>query len=196
VRAGRKRAAAALLRRAGAFPVEGDPCLEIGYGQIGWLSELIEWGVRAPDLAGIEINAERAAVARRRLPDADLRIGDATALPWDAAFFQLVIASTVFSSVLDADVRARIAGEMWRVLRPGGSVLCYDLTVRNPANPHVQGMPVRAFRQLFPAGDLQARRVTLAPALGRFVARSWAVSTCLEAVPWLRTHVVVVIRKA
>lgn len=196
VRAGRKRAAASLLRDVRAFPVAGDRCLEIGYGQLGWLADLIEWGVREPDLAGMELSAERAAVAQQRLPGADLRVGDATNLPWEAARFQLVVASTVFSSVHDAVVRARVAEEMWRVLRPGGAVLCYDLSVRNPANPHVHPVTAPVLGRLFPAGRLRTKRVTLVPALGRLVAsHSWAVATVLEAIPWLRTHLVSVIDK-
>src|SRR5262245_46398175 len=153
-RVGRKRAAASLLRDVQAFPVAGDTCLEIGYGQLGWLADLIEWGVREPDLAGMELDAKRAVVAQQRLPGADLRVGDATNLPWEASRFQLVIASTVFSSIHDAVVRARVAEEMWRVLRPGGAVLCYDLSVHNPTNPRVHPVTTAMLGRLFPAGLL------------------------------------------
>src|SRR5687767_7628484 len=64
LRSGRKRVAATLLNQAGVFPKPGDPCLEVGYGELGWLGELISWGVRETDLHGIELNATRAKYAQ------------------------------------------------------------------------------------------------------------------------------------
>lgn len=196
-RIGRKRAAARLLRQVGAFPTTGDRALEVGCGQLGWLADLIEWGVREPDLAGIDLDARRVEAARQRLPAADLRAGDATSLPWPAAAFKLVVASTVFSSVLDAEVRAQIAAEIWRVLAPGGAVVWYDVAVRNPGNSRLAALPPPAIATLFPSGAIRIRRVTLVPALARAVApRSWVLATLLEGVPFLRTHLVAVIQKS
>src|SRR5438105_674744 len=59
----RIRAAASLLRRAGVFPTTSDQCLEIGFGSIGWLGDLIGWGLRETDLHGIELDPLRAAMA-------------------------------------------------------------------------------------------------------------------------------------
>ena len=65
LRTGRTLAAVAMLRQAGVFPQAGEPCLEIGYGSLGWLATLLSWGVRETDLHGIEIEP-RAASAQRR----------------------------------------------------------------------------------------------------------------------------------
>jgi ubiquinone/menaquinone biosynthesis C-methylase UbiE len=195
-RIGRKRIAARLLRDAEVFPEADNEILEIGCGQLGWLSDMLEWGVRASNLSGIDLDARRIEEARLRIPSADLRVGDATTLPWDDGKFQLVVASTVFSSVLDAVVRERIAAEMWRVLKPGGAVLWYDVAVPNPANRQLRAFAPAAISRLFSAGTLRYRRVTLIPAIARIVApRSWVLATLLEAVPWLRTHVLAIVRK-
>ncbi len=79
-RAGRTRRAARLLARCGVFPKRGDACLEIGFGSLGWLAELLAWGLAESDLHGIELDSERAAVAREAFPSADLRVGDASRL--------------------------------------------------------------------------------------------------------------------
>ena len=90
-----------MLQNAGVFPHAGHACLEIGHGAVGWLGDLISWGVRETDISGIELDPNRAQIARQLLPTADLRTGDASSLPWPDGTFHLVIASTVFSSILD-----------------------------------------------------------------------------------------------
>ncbi len=196
-RSERRRVAAELLRRAGVFPRPGDDCLEIGYGALGWMGELLCFGLREADLHGIELDPVRFARAKEALPAADLRQGDASALPWPAATFRLVIASTLMSSILDEAMRRQIAREMTRVLAPGGAVLWYDFTVNNPANPHVRGIRSREVAALFPGLKNRAHRtVTLAPPVARRVAPwSWLAASVLEALPFLRTHLLTVLVK-
>ncbi len=192
--AGRRRLAAGMLHRAGVFPEAETPCLEVGYGRLGWLGELITWSVREPSLAGMELDPVRAAEARRRLPAADLRVGDACDLPWADASFRLVIASTVFTSVLEDDVRQRLAAEIGRVLAPGGALLWYDFRADNPRNPHVRGIGRRELRALFPQLAGEIRSATLAPPLSRWIV-PWShwLATTLETVPLLRTHLIAVL---
>ena len=192
----RNRAGAAMLRRLNVFPQAGDRCLEIGFGNVGWLKELIDWGANEADLHGIELNAARAARARQILPAADLRIGDAVELPWEAQTFQLVVASTVFTSVLDQEVRRLIADEIVRVLQPGGALLWYDFAYNNPRNPNVRGIRRAEIRKLFPALRGKVRSVTLAPPLTRLIAPHWrSLATFLESIPPLRTHLIAVLIK-
>jgi SAM-dependent methyltransferase len=56
--------------------------------------------------------------------------GDAAQLPYADESFDLVMQFMCLSSVLDSLMREQIADEMWRVLRPGGSILFYDLRPR------------------------------------------------------------------
>ncbi len=194
--AGRRRLAAGMLRRAGAFPEAQTPCLEVGFGRLGWLGELISWGVRESKLAGIELDPARAAEARDRLPAADLVVGDARDLPWADGAFRLVIVSTVFTSVLEDDLRQRLAAEIDRVLGPGGALLWYDFRVDNPRNPNVRGIGRRELRALFPKLDGEIRGATLAPPLARRVApRCHWLATTLETLPFLRSHLVAVLVK-
>lgn len=192
----RKNTAARLLQNAGKFPVAGDKCLEIGFGKLGWLADLLSWGLRETDLHGIELDEKRARVAQKALPQADLRIGDATGLPWENDSFELVIASTVFSSILDANVRKLIAAEINRVLIPGGVFVWYDLAVDNPRNPNVNGIGAKELKNLFAGFEGQIKRLTLAPPLARRVApRSITLAALLNALPFLRTHLLAVLVK-
>lgn len=192
----RNRAGAAMLHRLDAFPQAGDQCLEVGFGNVGWLTELIGWGVSESNLHGIELDPGRANRARQVLPAADLRIGDAVELPWEDQTFQLVVASTLFTSVLDNDVRRLIADEMVRVLQPSGALLWYDFAYNNPRNPNVRGIGRAEIKKLFPALRAKIRTVTLAPPLTRLIApRWWTLATFLEAIPPLRTHLIAVLIK-
>jgi Methylase involved in ubiquinone/menaquinone biosynthesis len=193
---GRRRRAALLLKRSGVFPGPGDPCLEVGCGRLGWLADLIAWGVRETDLHGVELDSERLERAQLALPAADLRVGDGAELPWPDGSFRLLIASTLFTSILDPEVRRRVAGEIVRVLAPGGALLWYDFAVNNPANPNVRRVTRRELARLFPSLSGPIRSVTLLPILARAVApRCWTIATLLEAIPFLRTHLVAVLRR-
>jgi ubiquinone/menaquinone biosynthesis C-methylase UbiE len=192
----RKMMAATMLHNAGKFPKAGDQCLEIGYGKIGWLADLISWGLRETDLHGIELDEARATQAKTALPTADLRIGDATKLPWEDNSFQFVIASTVFSSILDLEMKRLIAEEIKRVLVKNGVLIWYDLAVNNPKNPNVKGISGKDLRNLFPGFDAKIQSVTLAPPIARLIApRSLTVANFLSSFPFLRTHLLAVMIK-
>jgi ubiquinone/menaquinone biosynthesis C-methylase UbiE len=196
LRSGRRRRAARLLHRLDCFPQAGSPVLEVGVGRLGWLADLLGWGLKEGDLHGIDLDPERIEQARRALPGADLRLGDATTLPWADGHFQLVVASTVFSSILDPTAQETLAREIQRVLEPGGALLWYDLRWNNPANPQVRKIPKFRLRQLFP--ELRGAVVTtsLAPPLARVLAPfSFGLAALLEELPFLRSHLLAVLRK-
>lgn len=185
----------ALLRLLATRP--GQPAdwraAEVGCGAGGNLLDLLRLGLLPAHLTGIELLPERLAAARAALPEAvRLLAGDASAAPIEPASQDLVLQSTVFSSILDDALQQRVADAMWRWLKPGGAIVWYDFTVNNPRNPDVRGVPLRRVQALFPAGRFTARRVTLAPPLARALPAAYGL---LNAVPWLRTHRLVLIEK-
>ncbi|MDQ6684801.1 MAG: class I SAM-dependent methyltransferase [Pseudomonadota bacterium] len=187
----RQRALVALLREVGRGDFAALTLLEVGSGGGGNLLELIHLGFTPSNLAGIELLAERHAAARARLPaDVHLDCGDATAWPLEAASVDVVLQSTVFSSLLDAAYQQRLADAMWRAVKPGGGILWYDFTVDNPRNADVRGVGRACVRALFPEARARFRRVTLAPPLARAVTSLHpALYTACNALPFLRTHV-------
>jgi SAM-dependent methyltransferase len=192
----RERVSVRLLSEAALFPRAGTPCLEIGYGRLGALGTLIGWGLRESDLHGIEMDPRRAAVAQAAMSGADLRVGDARAMPWPDETFALVVAWTVFSSILNDAAREAVATEIVRVLKPGGALLYYDFAWNNPKNPNVRAVGRREIRSLFAGLTGSVRSATLAPPLARLVApRSWLLATALDSMPFLRSHRVAVLVK-
>ena len=194
----RQRATVALFNRLGLPGLGTLRLLEVGCGSGGNLQGALQLGFAAQHIAGIELLAERFAVARAALPTAvRLWQGDATQLAIEPAAWDIVLQSTVFSSLLDDAFQQRLADAMWRALRPGGGVLWHDFTVDNPRNADVRGVPLTRVRALFPQARISARRITLAPPIARAACRVHpALYTAFNALPLLRTHVLAWLGKA
>lgn len=193
----RRRALLGLMQRAGIQSVAGLRLLEVGCGSGGNLLELLHLGFDPAHLTGIELLPDRYEQARARLPAGlQLMLGDAVTAPVATASQDLVLQSTVFSSLLDDAFQVRLAQALWQWLRPGGAVVWYDFTVDNPRNRDVRGVPLARLRQLFPQGQITARRVTLAPPLARAACRVHpALHDALNLLPFLRTHVLAWVAK-
>lgn len=186
-----------MLERAGVLPLEGRKIADVGCGTGNWLLQFIQWGTRPENLFGIDLNPSRIEQARSKIPEAQIEIGDASQLPWPSETFDLVCQFTAFSSVLDQQMRRDMASEMMRIVKPTGAILSYDLIVAPPSNPNVLPISAASVRRLFPGCRIDVERLTLAPPLARFVApHSWAVASLLERIPFLRSHNLMLIRKA
>ena len=155
--------------------------LDVGSGDGRDLSHWIDRGWPADCLAGIDLVPERVAAAHRRVPNVDVRIGDGFSVPFDSDTFDVVTASTVFSSILDPDLRRALFEDIVRVLRPGGLILVYDFRIRKPTNRRVVAMTARRLEAMAPQPDRVIRlspflyAVALGeivhPALGRLAMR-------------------------
>ena len=170
---------------------------EVGCGGGGNLLEMLRLGFEPANLFGAELLPERFARARAVLPQATtLWLGDATQAPLPPGSQDIVLQSTVFSSLLDDSFQQQLADVMWSWLKPGGAVLWYDFTVNNPRNADVRGVPLKRLRALFPHGRVTADRVTLAPPLARLVCR-WhpALYGVFNTLPLLRTHLLAWVHK-
>jgi SAM-dependent methyltransferase len=186
----RERATLSLLGRHGFLPLGARPVLEVGCGAGQWLRDLVRWGAEPGAVHGVDLLADRLAEARGSCAAAvGLARASAPELPYPAGRFDLVLQSTVFTSILDPAVRRAAAAEMLRVLRPGGAVLWYDYYYDNPRNPDVRRVGRRELESLFPGCAMAIERVTLAPPLARLLAaRAPLLCQALARLPWLRTH--------
>jgi ubiquinone/menaquinone biosynthesis C-methylase UbiE len=74
---------------------------------------------RGAEVAGIDASGPLVEIARERVPEADLRIGDMEQLPWGDHTFDVI---TGFNSFFIADDMAGALREARRVTRGGGTV--------------------------------------------------------------------------
>ncbi len=185
------------LKSHGLFPLKAKKALEIGCGKGDWLIDFMRLGAEPENVRGIELDETRLAHAKKRMPAADLRSGNAAELPWPDQSMDIVLQSTVFTSILDNGLKKKIAGEMLRVLKKDGVIIWYDFFWDNPNNPNVKGVKASEISQLFPGCLINLKPITLAPPLTRsLIGFSWGICGLLEKLKFLNTHYLGVIRKS
>jgi SAM-dependent methyltransferase len=197
------------MRRAGAS-FTGAQVLEVGCGFGTILQRMVDFG--AASGTGVDLSAARVEEARRRYPALDVRVADASELPFEDGSFDVVTQFVCLSSVLDPELRRAICAEMARVTRPGGLIVSYDI---RPTPRPIQ-LAGRAYARLRRAdldrgtptapvtlaelrtafGELDARTVTLNFDLAGVAGRSRTLAHAMALIPPLRTHTLAVARRA
>jgi ubiquinone/menaquinone biosynthesis C-methylase UbiE len=188
----------ALLARLGLADLTCKTILEVGCGTGHWLLEFTKWGARPENVWGIDLLPDRLAKARTLCSSGvRLQCASIAELPFRNSSFDVVLQSTVFTSILDNDLKQRAAAEMVRVIQSDGLILWYDYHVNNPLNKDVRGVKRREIYELFANCRVDLERITLLPALTRALAPySYLSCYLLEKIPLLCTHYLGVIRKA
>jgi ubiquinone/menaquinone biosynthesis C-methylase UbiE len=186
-----------VLRRNRRIDLSSQKILEVGCGGGYWLRRMMEWGAAPYNVFGVDILKDRIAAARVISPQGTtFRCDSATALGFDDESFDIVSQFTVFSSVLDASVRKRIADEMLRVLKATGLIIWFDYFIGNPRNPDVRGIAKSEIERLFPGSEVSLKRVLLAPPIARAIAPySRTLYSALSRMPLLCTHYMGAIRR-
>ena len=193
----RERRILGLLQQHGNEDLKSKNLLEIGCGGGHWLREFIKWGALPENVVGIDLLEDRVAEARRLCPSGvKIQCGSAAKLEFLDESFDLVLQSTVFTSILDSSLKQQVASEMMRVVKREGLILWYDYHVNNPRNSDVRGVKRREIYQLFPGCRIMLKRITLLPPLTRLlVPYSYLACYLLGKLPPLCTHYLGVIEK-
>jgi ubiquinone/menaquinone biosynthesis C-methylase UbiE len=112
---------------------DGQAVLEVAVGTGLAFEELVRANPHGRTV-GIDLTPAMLSRARRRVERAglagayQLEIGDAYALPFDDGSFDLVHNAYMFDLLPEPDF-ARVLGEMFRVLRPGGRLVVLDMAM-------------------------------------------------------------------
>ena len=178
-----------LLSVKSAEPLAAQRVLDVGCGEGRWLRRLIQWGASPENLTGVDLLPERIAAAREASPSAvRLHCCSADQMPIEKGSFDIVLCMNVFSSILAGGLRAAIAEEMRRVLRPRGFMLWYDFFLNNPTNPDVRGTGKPEIERLFSGCKIELARITVAAPLGRAIAPLPYVYAALATCRIFSTH--------
>ena len=145
--------------------------LDVGCGNGAVLRKFVEWGVSPQNCVGTEFLISRLNVAKSKSHSAmKWKLGNLDALD-KGETFDIVMANTVFSSILSHNERAALANSMWQRLRVGGIVLLFDFKVNNPNNPDVLKFTPNSAVSLFPGKKCFYKSLVFAPPISRRVAR-------------------------
>ena len=178
-----------LLSSRGLVPLGGRSVLDIGCGYGHFLRFLRTLGADPGNIHGVDLIEERLVHARAVNPGVDIRVANAEALPFPDRSFDVVLLFSVLTSILDLDVRARVADETARVLAPHGLIVFYDFRFDHPTNPNVRGVGRREISRLFPGFDVSLQTTTVLPPLARRLGRlTPTLYPALARVPALRSH--------
>ncbi|HXX36703.1 MAG TPA: methyltransferase domain-containing protein [bacterium] len=121
--------------------------LDVGCG-LGLVLETLAERDPGLALAGLDISPEMIRIAKERLGTrADLRLGDAEALPWEDHRFDYVVCVDSFHHYPHA---IRALAEMHRVLKRGGR-----LTIADPTAPPILRQLANAVNPLLHRGDVR-----------------------------------------
>jgi ubiquinone/menaquinone biosynthesis C-methylase UbiE len=192
----RRRLTRKALERDGWVPLGDRKVLEVGSGTGRELAWLLDLGASPSRLLGIDLLADRVESARKAYPALEFQVANAEHLSFADDSFDLVLAITVFSSILDSSMASNVSAEINRVLRPGGALLWYDFRYDNPSNRDVRGVSAARVRALFPqlSGDLV--ELTLLPPIARRLGPLAPIAyPVLVRVPPLRSHLLGLLRK-
>ena len=184
------------MNSEGFYPKSGMKICEVGCGAGDWLLDFIRLGILPCDTYGIDLDEERVKTAKTKIPEGDIRLGDASRLPWGDDYFDIVLQATMFTSILDEGMKREVADEMVRILKPDGVIVWYDFRLDNPRNKNVKGIGRAEIRRLFAICRIKIKPLTLAPPLARrIVPFSWILAELLEKLVFLRTHYLALIMK-
>ena len=147
-------------------------------------------------LHGMDLLPDSIERARPALPNATLQVGSAESLAFHDGCSDVVIASTVFSSILDDDLAGAVANEMLRVVADDGVLFCYDLHYPNLFNQHTRVIGRRELRRLFARTIMRLVTVTLLPPLARRLGKLSSVGyRPLHALPLFRSYYLAEVRR-
>jgi len=111
------------------LPQQAGAVLDVGCGTGIHLEMYQRYGC---NLYGIDNSPSMLELARTRLGErAELRLADATQLPYEAGFFDLVLCMLVLHE-MDEQVRSTVIGELTRVIKPDGRILLIDFHAGRP----------------------------------------------------------------
>jgi SAM-dependent methyltransferase len=190
---------AALRRALSTLSLPGGArLLDVGCGCGDDLARIgREFADLSPALHGVDLLPDRITRAREAVPHGTFHVAGAEWLPYPDQHFDVVLAATVFSSILDRALARAVASEMTRLVSPAGVILCYDMRYPNPGNSRTASVGARQWRLLFPGARIRLTPETLLPPIARRLGPlSAAAYGPLRGMRFLRSHYVAEIRPA
>lgn len=185
------------LKKHKMLPLNDKKILEIGCGTGQNIIEFIRMGATPENITGNDLLENRLKSAENILPKGVTLIhGDASTLELPYESFDIILQSTVFTSILDDRLKIKIANHIWELLKPDGVILWYDFIHANPYNKDVKAVSIKEIKSLFPYSNISIKRLTLFPFIAESLTKHFYLPYhLLNIFPFLKMHVLCVIKK-
>jgi SAM-dependent methyltransferase len=157
--------------------------LDIGCGNGSLLNWFQAEGAEPRNLVGIDLLPAQIEDARNKYPGLFFLEANAERLEFPDASFDVILAFTVFSSILDGSMARNVAQTIARILKRDGVIVWYDIRYPNPWNRNVQAMTKARIRRLFPNFMLDLTSITVLPPLthrlGNYAKKAYPLLTMI-----------------
>ena len=171
------------------FPDRGKlRCLEVGAGSGKNIPSLQRFGIPLQQITANELLVDRLSELTEEHPEVQTIAGNAMDI--SAGPYDVILVSTVFTSILDESFRKQLASHLIGLLADEGCVLWYDFSYQNPLNKDVSGITIAQLRELFAEREVLAERITLTPPVALLVGPFYK---CLAWIPFLKSHVAAIV---
>jgi len=180
---------------------ESTRVLDVGCGEGDSLWVLLRLGFEPVNLSGVDIQEEKIMQAKATNPLVNFECVDATSMEFKNETFDIAMESMMFLQLTDDDIARRIASEMIRVTKPGGTLLVSDWRYSKPGSKEFKGVSRKRIADLYQVGKRTRVRGTfrgaLIPPVGRFLSKHLPSAYFLvhKLMPFLTGQVVTVLEK-
>jgi len=175
--------------------------LDVGCGEGDSLWVLLRLGFEPSNLSGVDIQEDKIIQAKATNPLVNFECADATSLTFNDETFDIAMESMMFLQLTDDEIARRVASEMIRVTRPGGTSLVSDWRYSKPGSEEFKGVSRKRIAALYQVGKQTRVRGTfrgaLIPPVGRFLSKHVpsAYFAIHKLMPLLTGQVVTVLEK-
>lgn len=171
--------------------------LDVGCGNGNILRYFAELGATSEDLYGIDITEYRISEARDASPRMNFAVGDATKLPYDSEYFDIIMQFTTFSSIPGKTSQKKAANEILRVMKKKGIIIWYDMKDKfQGKNPFPQGLTKEEVLRLFPECEIIFEKYLHSSFITKTLKNSPLLTNFFDALPFLnKTNYLVILKK-
>jgi len=184
-----------MLRKNGVTSLSNQKVVDFGCGTAARLRNFLDLGAKPENLYGIDLSDKRIQYAKYLHPNFHFSKGDASQTEFESNFFDIVVNSTMFSSILSDSLSMKISSEIKRVVKNDGIIIWYDLRVNNPWNKNVRGYTKSMILSHFKDCSVELKSITVVPLITKKFNIPIVIFKLLQYIPIFHTHYIAIIRK-
>lgn len=122
--------------------------LDIGCGDGSFIRKLIEWGFKPQNIVGIDILDYRIKQCKEKTnKNVNFYL---SSLNSKFKNYDLVVANTVFTSILEDGSRKKFASNIYNAVKKNGWILIFDFRYNNPFNSNVRKITPKNLKSFWP----------------------------------------------